>query len=125
MCSKLLGCLFWIGSKLLIIVGTLMYFFDVGSDISFSVQLFLNCHVGYGMASIIIMVVTVVFSSLFPAVSAYLIRDSTYEKPNGYLETFGYFLNYFRLNLKEFFGNEHTKAEKMYIHGIKFYLCFL
>ena len=101
-------------------MGTFVYFFDVGSDISFSVQLFLNCHVGYGMASIIIMVVTVVFSSLFPAVSAYLIRDSTYEKPNGYLETCGYFLNYFRLNFKEFFGNEHTKAEKMYIHGVKF-----
>ena len=56
----------WIGTKLLIIVGTFMYFFDVGSDISFSVQLFNNCHVGYGAAAISIIVVAVIFSMVFP-----------------------------------------------------------
>ena len=76
-----------------------MYFFDVGSDISFSVQLFNNCHVGYGSAAISIMIVAVLFSCFFPLASA-----GTDE--NVYLEACGYLLNYIRLNWRELIGHE-------------------
>ena len=84
-----------------------MYFFDVGSDISCSVQLFLNCHVTYGSAAIIIMVVAVLFLMIFPAFSAAYEDDDIRDTKRRYcLFSAGFFLNYLRLNLSDLIGNE-------------------
>ena len=113
MCLKLFEKLFWIVTKLLIIVGALMYIFDVGSDILFSVQLFLNCHVGYGAAAISIMVVAVLFSIVFPYVIAGI-------DENDCLEACGFLLNYIRLNWRELIGHELSHKEKIYVQSVKF-----
>ena len=113
MCLRLFETLFWIGTKLLIIVGTLLYLFDIGSDISFSVQLFLNCHVNYGAAAITIIVIAYLFSSFFPCVSANI-------EENCCLASCGFLLNYFRLNWGDLTGNELNNDEKVYVHCVKF-----
>ena len=44
----------WLAKKIWIIVGVLLYFFDIGSDFSLMVKLFMNCHYMYAVASILI-----------------------------------------------------------------------
>ena len=44
----------WLAKKIWIIVGVLLYFFDIGSDFSLMVKLFMNCHYMYAIASILI-----------------------------------------------------------------------
>ena len=118
MCLKLFGKVLWIGTKLLIIVGTFMYFFDVGSDISFSVQLFNNCHVGYGAAAISIIVVAVIFSMVFPYVSSQVEENWGENCRSGML---GYLLTYLKLNWRELTNDDLDDEEKIYVHSVKFF----
>ena len=109
--------LFWIVTKLLIIVGTVMYFYDVGSDISFSVQLYLNCHVNYCIAAISIIALAVLLSCIFPAAYANIDKNLCFEGP-------GYLLKYLTLNLTNLMycgeGDILSTEEKEFVHNVKF-----
>ena len=60
MCNSIL----WIGKKVWIIVGVLLYFFDIGSDIALMIDLLLNCHYKYAAASICILLLAFIISWL-------------------------------------------------------------
>ena len=109
--------LFSIVTKLLVIVGTVTYLYDVGSDISFSVRLYENCHVNYCIAAISIIVLAVILSCIFPAAYANIEENRCLEGP-------GYLLKYLRLNLKNLMycgkGDILTTEEKEFVHNVKF-----
>ena len=48
MCNSIV----WLGKKIWLILGVLLYFFDIGSDFTLMVKLFMNCHYMYAVASI-------------------------------------------------------------------------
>ena len=105
---------FCIGTKLWIIVGTVMYLYDVGSDISFSVQLSLNCHVNYCIAAISIIVLAVLLSCIFPVAYANINENCWLEGP-------GYLLKYLTLNFKDLRGGKLSTEEKEFVHNVKFF----
>ena len=71
MCSEIFSKIFWIGSKILIVFGALSYLFDIGSDVLFSIQLYISCHVSTGTASICIFLASISFSIFFASNSAW------------------------------------------------------
>ena len=60
----MLDSILWLGKKIWIIAGVLLYFFDIGSDITLIVKLFMNCHYKYAIASILIILLAFVLTWL-------------------------------------------------------------
>ena len=60
----MLDSILWLGKKIWIIAGVLLYFFDIGSDITLIVKLFMNCHYKYAIASILIIALAFVITWL-------------------------------------------------------------
>ena len=120
MCGKIFHYVFLFGSKILILFGVFSYFFDIGSDIAFNVELIENCHVKYAVFSIIIIVVAIFLSMIFPSRSAgsllYLYRKKGYKR----IKNCGFLLLYLWLNLKDLISNDLRWYEKQYIHCVKF-----
>ena len=93
--------LFWIGTKLLILSGIVSFLADVGTDVSFSVQLFSNCHYKTGIALLFI---------IFGAVISSLVVS--FHQGMSCLETTGYLLKY------------TVRKEKVYIY-VKVHLQYI
>ena len=116
MCSKFIKGILWFGTKCLIIFGTVTYFVDVGSDVSFSVRLYQNCHTKYAIASICIMAFSVLFSTIFP----HLNMTHIFRFRKCFASGCGYLIYYLGLNMKELFYNNLKNREKAYVHTVKF-----
>ena len=112
-CMKLRP-LFWIGTKLLIVFGTLSFLADVGTDVSFSVQLFSNCHVKTGIASLCFILISTYLSMIIPSLTAKKPEERGFDPDPGCL------LKYLILNWKEFKGDELDVSDKKYMHSVKF-----
>ena len=67
MCLKFLKDIVSIGKKVLIVLGACLYFFDLGSDTATTIQLFSNCHTNYGIASICIIIGSLLVSIFIPS----------------------------------------------------------
>ena len=112
--DKIFKTLLWIGTKMLIVLGTFSFLVDVGTDVSFSVQLFSNCHVKTGIASICVILVAIIFSMMFPTLYARNKEESCW------LQCAGYVVKFLHLSWKEFIGNDLGVEENMYLHSVKF-----
>ena len=108
----------FIGGKTLILFGTLLYFFDIGSDIASTQRLFKNCHVNYGIASICTMIIASLFTLHYPA----FFISNRIDGPS-LKDHFGFLKKYVTLNWIEFWHGDDSleENEKIYIHCIK---CF-
>ena len=116
MCSKFIKSVLWIGTKFLLIFGAVTYFVDVGSDVSFSVRLFQNCHINYAIASICMMVFSVFLSMLVPHINMEEDLPRDCQDCFKFCGTgFGYIFNYLRLTMKELFFNNLSEEEKRYV----------
>ena len=111
MCSEIFSKIFWIGSKILIVFGALSYLFDIGSDVLFSIQLYISCHVSTGTASICIFLASISFSIFFASNSAW------YD--------FWYLPKFLKLFFKELTGAKLNDEEKKFIHSVKFIECLI
>ena len=129
-CATIFKKLFWIGTKFLLVFGTVSFLVDVGTDVSFSVQLFNNCHVKTGIASLCVILVAMLLSMFLPMETANLAPADPDSYPGWdemcvrvsdvCLQCSGYLIKYLQLNWQEFIGNELDDDEKVYVHSVKF-----
>ena len=117
-CATIFKKLFWIGTKFLLVFGAVSFLVDVGTDVSFSVQLFNNCHVKTGIASLCVILIAMLYSMLLPMSTSELAGQQGRSKIC--FECSGYLIKYLQLNWKEFIRNELDDDEKKYVHSVKF-----